>query len=729
MIRSDSFKNNIAAYSTLQIPSLGTLPPIRNGGNLVYDNSNKTFNYSNGSEWVPVYGGSPFPGVIITVHPTSIKADFKTIKEALAEATSLLPTISSVLVYPSTYVEDNPLIVPNGISVVGFTGPLAITVVAANPGSDLFQVGNGCLLDTLTMFGGNIAVNYDGSTGSKAGSILRACVIVDSTIGVRSCVGPGELFCVQTLVRSLFGSVTKGFECITGGKMRCFTSGGFGLPLNPVGIGISCEDVGSLLVFFSGGFQECVTMAVVDNAGRLEIKSAFIRDSDTALKVDSTGTTSILLVSDATILNSAIYDLDIQSTNATVEISGGTLRTDLINNPNNVTVFSNSFSTEPNNEAEQILGELHVGSHLQGTESAMGQGDAYVNGMTVLTFDGATFMNITTAAKSPTISTPFLSGLIVGNIIYIGRVTQFFGFNITVNSTWAVGDSDKVIAEFWNGVAWTSFDKMVTNASPPYSSRTDVMLEVIETQRIRFGKLTSWTTVAVNSITAFWVRFRVAVLLTGPIPTFSRIEVHPSTTKINSDGYLEYFGNARPIKLIPWDLGLLRPAAASPGIQDVFIGQTLDIGKNENLFVNAETDRSGFNTFLPQSIDTSYGVKFRWSWRSTATGGSIDWVIRWGWTSDGFDIYTTSGTAPVTGVNQQTLTFSTAVTAAIGTQVTEFRILSIPKVNARPASGNPDMIWITIQRTIGDSHTGNVAFIQVQGEYIAWCEGGYITDF
>ena len=46
MIRSDSFKNNIAAYSTLQIPSLGTLPPIRNGGNLVYDNSNKTFNYS-----------------------------------------------------------------------------------------------------------------------------------------------------------------------------------------------------------------------------------------------------------------------------------------------------------------------------------------------------------------------------------------------------------------------------------------------------------------------------------------------------------------------------------------------------------------------------------------------------------------------------------------------------------------------------------------------------------
>lgn len=735
MITSDTFKTNIIAKQKLTLPVTPNTITIQNKGSLIYNDPSANLFYSNGQQWIEIFSSNNQNNILtpknfITVHPTFSGADFTNIKDALAFATSLLPTVSAVMVYPSVYMEDNPLVVPNTISVIGISGPFGSTVLAANAGSPLFSIGNGCLIQDLSISGGSIGINYDGSTGSKSGSIVRGVIIIDSIIGVQSFVGPGELFCVNTLVRSNTGTVTTGFNCISGGKMRCFTSGVFGLPLNRVGTGVFCSGLGSLLVYFSSGFQLCTDTVKVDDNARLEIKSSFIRDSNRGLTIDSTGT-STLLVTDATIMNSLLYDLDIQALSADVQIYGGQLRVDLINNPNNITIFSSAFSNQPYNQSLQILGDLHVGTHLQASDSSIGQGDSYVNGMVVLTDNGTgtNFINITSSAKDRNVTTAFLQGLTVGNVIYIGSDAVYYGLDIKVTVNWSVGDSDKIAKEYWNGVTWVNLSIMTTKASPPYPSRTDLMLEIIEEQRINFGKTTGFSITSVNGIAAYWTRYRVTALLTGPVATFNSLELHPSSTKINNDGFIEYFGNARPIKLIHWDLGQLEPASSSPADQDVFISDNLDIGKQENLFANSATDRSGFNTYLPREIDTSYGAKFRWSYRSTATGGSINWVIRWGWTNDNFDVYTSTATAPAVGVNEQSSSFSTPVVAPIGRQITQTFTLSIPKVNARPLTGNPDMLWITLQRTVGDTHTGDVALIQVQGEYVAFCEGGHVSEF
>lgn len=733
MIKSDASKNFGNFKNQLILPNVGSLGPVPHQGSVVYNVSNQSIAYSTGLAWLPIFGGSAFPSNVITVSATSAKADYATIKEALAAAVSLLPELSSVLVFPGTYVEANPLVVPNGISLTSLSGPLSVAVIAQNNASDLFSLGNGCIIDGFTMVGGNMAVNYDGSTGSKAGSILRSCVIIDATIGVCSCVGPGELFCTQTLVRVSTGTTTIGFECVAGGKMRCWTSGVFGLLGNTVATGIRSIGAGSFCGFFSGGFQLCDTTVFVNDAASLELKATFIRDTDIGLQVGSTGTTSALSVDSTTIINTATYSLDIQATDATVDITGGTARVDMINNPNNVRLFIFTLSNEPLMDAFDILGDLHVGAYLQGTESTLGRGDAYTNGMIVLTDDGSgtSFMNVTNQAKDPAITIQFLQGFTVGNVIYIGSIgAPFFGWNITVQSIWGAGDSDRTVTEFWNGVSWVSVPKMVTKASSPYGSRTDIMLENLEVQRIRIGATPGWVANVVNSLTAFWIRIRATMMLSGPMATYSLLEIQPCSTKFNADGYIEYFGGARPIKTLDWNTGLLFAGSSSPGNQDVFLSDNLDVGKEQNSFSNGAIDRIGFNSYLPSGIDTSFGIKFRWSWVSTATGGNIDWVIRTGWSNDGFDIYLSAGAAPPVGVNEASISISYPVTETIGTQVTQTQTIVMPKINARPVTGNPDILWLTLERNgPADTHSGTVSLVQVQGEYVAWSEGGSLSTF
>lgn len=731
MIKSNLTQTSIEVRKNLILPIISNLNDYQKKGSLSYNNNNDELIYSDGSGWIPlITQGNIFPDNVITVHPTSSSADFKTIKEGLEFATSLLPSPSTVLVYPATYIENNPLIVSNGITLLGFGGPLSQNIIAMNPSLTLFNLGNGSVIENFTTIGGNPAVDYDGSTGTKAGGILKACVLIDPTIGVRSCIGPGELFCVQVLVRVNTGTVNIGFEVCTGGKMRCWTSGCFGAGSN-IGMGVRCVDTNSLFVFYSGGFQLCDIAGFVNNGGRLEFKSAFVRACTTGLEIGSTGTTSQLLIDGTTFLNTASNSLSVLATDAKITITGGSLQVSKINNPNNVTLFISSFSPEEFNEAFSILGDLHVGSSIEGTESSLGQGDAYTNEIIVMTDNGTSmnFMDVTASAINPNITLPFMQGFSIGNVIYFGSKVPFYGFDINVASTWAIGNSDLTSTQYWNG-SWTDVEQMVTVGTSPYGSRTNIILENLEKQRVRFGKMTGWVTNTVNSITAYWVRIIVDSPISAPMATYSLLELHPSSSKINTDGYLEYFGNARPIKSFSWETGLLQPAAASPGDQDVYLSDNLDIGKIENLFQNTAIDRIGFNSYLPSQIDTSYGIKFRWSWISTATGGNINWVIRTGFSQDGFNIYTSTASAPPVGVNEQSVSISYPVTETIGTQVTETQVIIRPKINARPVSGNPDIFWLTLERNgPADSHSGNVALVQVQGEYVAWCEGGHLSNF
>jgi hypothetical protein len=53
--------------------------------------------------------------------------------------------------------------------------------------------------------------------------------------------------------------------------------------------------------------------------------------------------------------------------------------------------------------------------------------------------------------------------------------------------------------------------------------------------------------------------------------------------------------------------------------------------------------------------------------------------------------------------------------------------IGISKMVARRTGTNfPDTLWVTIQRTQGDTHGGDVYLIAIHAEYTKWCFGGHI---
>jgi len=211
-------------------------------------------------------------------------------------------------------------------------------------------------------------------------------------------------------------------------------------------------------------------------------------------------------------------------------------------------------------------------------------------------------------------------------------------------------------------------------------------------------------------------------------PVLQQSKLHSSRMEVNGDGWPEFFGNARPIGLLPWDLGLTEAASASPSNQDLFVSDLLDVGRIENKFSNGTTDRIGFTDFLPLELDTSCPITLRLALiTDDASAGNIDFVIRWGYTADGDNVYTSSGSAPTTGPNEQNITTSLAAPTAANTQLTyEFDLDVSGMVARRAAGGFGDIIWISIQRTAGDTHAGDISMINLKAYYYKWATGGHI---
>ncbi len=117
-----------------------------------------------------------------------------------------------------------------------------------------------------------------------------------------------------------------------------------------------------------------------------------------------------------------------------------------------------------------------------------------------------------------------------------------------------VGPTDAV-AEYWNGSAWTSYNFMCNEASSPYYFVTTPMVNTVGKYHVRFG-LHSASPVAsktLNGEEKYWCRWRI-VNAWSSLPAIEYIKLHTCSTIINKDGFLEYFGDARPIDKLDWSI-------------------------------------------------------------------------------------------------------------------------------------------------------------------------------
>jgi hypothetical protein len=291
--------------------------------------------------------------------------------------------------------------------------------------------------------------------------------------------------------------------------------------------------------------------------------------------------------------------------------------------------------------------------------------------------------------------------------------------------------------EYWNGASWTAFTAMETDQAAPYAPQGNTIFKSTLACRVRFNWkiLSNW---AVNDppttgTNRYWVRFRITTQPTTK-PVFYQYRLGPSRTRLAEDGFVEYFGNARPIKRLPLDIAGFRPAADSPGAQDLYLSKVLDVGRDENSFDNGAVDRITFAAFLPFDIDTSCPLRLIFAWvAATNNAGNVNWTIRWALSDIDSLEYLTSVSAPASAPGQKSS--STIVAVPLNSQSKQVNTTFdldisdfVSRVTGQPAG---KILWVSIERdaTAGnpnDTLVGSAAVLQLLPLYTAWCEGGHV---
>lgn len=478
------------------------------------------------------------------------------------------------------------------------------------------------------------------------------------------------------------------------------------------------------------------------NNASLTTNNMSITDANIGIDVGPDGF-SILNINSTSVVNSTTYDLRVQNTSSVLMGIGNYLKDSKINFPNGAPGNGSSyamshFSNDAGDEAFIIKSELAVGAPDRPSESAFGEGDSYTRGMIVYTYDTINgYIDETEAAKSFNESTFGFSDVTIDSAIYAcstlknnGDVINHYGIKLKIAIA-GVNGTGTAITEYWDGGAWIPFNIMRTEGNSPFLPKIGSLIEATAgIYQLRYDALIDINWVKNDPMSLgtdyFWTRIRITSPITTSL-TIEQFKLHSNRTEFNGDGWLEYFGRARPIGRLAWNYGMLEAASSSPSNQDIYISDNIDVGMRENLFANNATDRIGLLAPIPFDTDISTPIRMRWAIRSTTNTGNIDWVVRWGHTRSGDITYTSSSSAPDTHPTEQTINLVQASPATTGTIEWNVVDIDIVNVNPRNADGTSDILWVTIERDGGgDSSSGAVTLIALSADYLKWTEGGHL---
>jgi len=479
----------------------------------------------------------------------------------------------------------------------------------------------------------------------------------------------------------------------------------------------------------------------VNDGGEMHITACDVEYALISAQVGNSGSNSKLVGNSISAQNSVEYDLQVLSPTGEFFGNGNEFDSTKLDVTQSAGIYTSFLSDVTGDEGLNVIGELHVGSPEFPSETCLGEGDSYTRGMLIYTFDTGTLTYKDVTVSGSTID----DGLYVeftntgsDNMLYFASTMRdsvgykkVFGQKMTSIEALETG-SGLVIGEYYTAGGWKKYNHMVTEASAEY-----LPLGLSQTGRTgsfqyrfdwRMGQDWEKNDPVGYGTDLYWTRWRITSPISRSVK-LDQVKVHSNRMEINEDGFMEYFGRARPWGTLPWDQNLVQAAAASPGNQDVYLSDTLDVGRLENLFANGATDRIGLNAYLPEDLDTSCPIQIRWSVIGTTTeANNISWNIRWGYSGDGDGVYTGTGDAPTYAGNgsQQSMSISVPPPSALNVQKTYDVDLTVDDMVSRRGSGSfGDMLWVSIERPVGDPYDGNVAIINLTARYTKWCEGGH----
>lgn len=695
--------------------------------------------------------------------------DFTTINAALTDVNAGnieggVPTQASqviINVYPGTYNESNPIVVPSFVTIKSASSDRtqSVQVIPTTTLTDtIFQMSTSSNVIGVTARGATGANGVGFTVPANTfnvyvkSCIVEACETGYLTVGAGTSLSTVSFFQNCIARGTLTTTLTNGFKITNGGFMSGSLLGAFSQPTGTfISNGFTVEDAFSNAHLGTCKVQFCnkgfVTgSGVANQEPLLRVTSGEI--VNTVITGVEVGADTKMELYSVSISSSMGQDVTLLSSSSSFVGTGNKIREDLILNNSNGNFVGSSLSQVPGENSVSINGELHVGSVEEPTESTFGGGDSHVRGMTILRFDGvSTFTDITNDVKfsGDGLTAAAFDGTGIGNILYIGGSIGKFP-NIKINITAGVTPTNAtglITTEYWNGSSWASFNLMSTDSDAPYLPHSQELFNSGSYQ-YRFNILSGWASTTVNSINSCWIRFRISSTGMTVIPVLDQIKIGTNRVEINKDGFVEYFGTSQTFVRLPFDINWLRPADSSPANQDLYLQDTISVGRVENEFQPGVTDRSGFLTELPEEIDTSRPLVLRFRFRvSSSLPGNLDIDINWGYNVDIQDDPSPSGTS-ISSIFPSTITAPTTAPGFLGNIN---RIISIPinvenriltqdfeldiselVANRNTGSNTGDILWVSFQRnglSLTDTYLGEASTVQLTPYFSKWCEGSY----
>jgi hypothetical protein len=658
---------------------------------------------------------------------TSVSAtngSYTSIETALADIESWAPSISAansgtLYVFPGTYIVNNPVVMPSGLGIIGVGTRFSVQFRPLNAGLALFELVMSITIEKIFITSAAIAMDCVASNISIVDCVFHACAV--SIRGSNTSFVNAERV---TIIDQPIGSV--GIQVVPGGTVTardCLI-----LQIAPLAISVDVDD--GTFYCFSTTFTIC-TYCIRARNGSTVIVSGCSGALVATIGLDVTGASSMVVLS--TNIELATIDVNVDAT-STFSAQGCQFdERKFVRTPTSLVTAQFLSSTE-GEEGTNIIGHLHVGDVTNPSPSSFGSGHKSTRTMTTLTntnLEIGVWADVTVILGSYSGSTvDAFPGVGAGNSLYIGSSNTVVFPAITTKTDLSISlGAGSLVWEYWNGAAWIKLYIMVTDTDAPHLTySTDVFRAgggILHD--IRLHPTLGWATKTLNGTSSYWIRCRIVVAITTS-PVLEQVSLHGSHSTFSSEGFPLYYGLAEPVGRLPWDISLAKPAAASPLDQDLFLSDNLDVGRTENRLVNGATDRVALAVQLPFDFDTSHPVTVVWQWVGSAAGvATVDWRVRWAISENDDQLYINTATAPVTAPGEQVIIEAIASPAdAYKYKTTEFDLeieAALPHQSASSFSGT--VVWISVERTVGDAFAGDVSILNLTAFYKRWCGGGY----
>ena len=522
--------------------------------------------YGDGSNLTNVSATIP-SGTIGRVDSTGAETFYLTISGAVAASVAG----DYVRVGPGTYVEDSPINIPAGISVIGEAG-WQVTEVSSSTGlGDLFVLSVDSLLKDFNIAipsdTGSYGAKFAGATGTATinflsfygGTGLRGSGYGNTgtgkTIGLEIRYSTGDCDAILEVTDGILavegvhipnsaGSVDAGMRANSPSATRVGNRGRLqGVDINMGATNV--EDgivVGSTSTVVMQGvnlFNIQNTFHLTSNSASLLVTSGLSEPAVNDIKVDAglTGDNSITRLSAFMAGKFSIPYTWIPSDHAW-------------------TFFT--AETDTSEASQQLWGARKIIGHPEfGSGLSVGEGANYSTNNAVFTTDGTTdaasgagadgtgFVDVSVAAESLTGSSFSFQGTTAGHSIMwctkrvdsSNTTLKHWGLEVDQIGAAATGSGNFII-EYQNASSsWTEIGSMAVSSEEQYRYADKVFLRANSKERIYAGisGSASWDPTEINGVTGRWMRARIEASVTTA-PTFERFRLMPSHAEINAQG-------------------------------------------------------------------------------------------------------------------------------------------------------------------------------------------------